>query len=156
MLVHSIPENLLKSSSFASEKNYFFSHFSIVGVVYSHSKHGYKSIRSSPLSEQKNSNYFVLRCIVSSVLSSSSLIQPTVEIVISEQWSWKVEGFLKDHYCPARNHTTLHDHVLLITFSTVIRWGKQGGIFKINIHLNSVESFLYCLCSNIRHHFLII
>ena len=43
----------------------------------------------------------------------------TVEIVISEQWSWKVAWFLKGHYCPARNHTTLHDHVLLVTFSTV-------------------------------------
>ena len=42
-----------------------------------------------------------------------------VEIVISEQWSWKVAWFLKEHYCPARNHTTLHDHVLLKTISTV-------------------------------------
>ena len=43
----------------------------------------------------------------------------TVEIVISEQWSWKVAWFLKEYYCPARNHTTFHDHVLLVTFSTV-------------------------------------
>ena len=43
----------------------------------------------------------------------------TVEIVISEQWSWKVSWFLKEHFCPAKNHTTLHDHVLLVTFSTV-------------------------------------
>ena len=45
----------------------------------------------------------------------------TVEIVISEQWSWKVAWFLKEHHCPARNHTTLHDVVLLVTFSTVLR-----------------------------------
>ena len=43
----------------------------------------------------------------------------TVEIVISEQWSWKVAWFLKEDYCPARNHTTLHDLVLLVTFPTV-------------------------------------
>ena len=45
--------------------------------------------------------------------------QGTVEIVISEQWSWKVSWFLKEHYCSAKNHTTLHDDVLLVTFSTV-------------------------------------
>ena len=33
-------------------------------------------------------------------------------------------------------------------FHSAIRWEKQGGKFKINIHLNSVESFLYCLCSS--------
>ena len=33
-------------------------------------------------------------------------------------------------------------------FHSFIRWGKQGGKFKINIHLNSVEWFLYCLCSS--------
>ena len=33
-------------------------------------------------------------------------------------------------------------------FHSAIRCGKQGGKFKITIHLNSVESFLYCLCSN--------
>ena len=49
----------------------------------------------------------------------SVVYQTTVEIVISEQWSWKVAWFLKEHYCPTRNHTTLHDHVLLVTFSTV-------------------------------------
>ena len=43
----------------------------------------------------------------------------TVEIVISEQWSWEVAWFLKEHYCPARNHTTLHDPVLLVTFYAV-------------------------------------
>ena len=43
----------------------------------------------------------------------------TAEIVTSEQWSWKVAWCLKVHYCPAKNHTTLHDHVLLVTFSTV-------------------------------------
>ena len=43
----------------------------------------------------------------------------TVEIVLSEQWSSKVAWFLKEHYCPSRNHTTVHDHVLLVTFSTV-------------------------------------
>ena len=26
---------------------------------------------------------------------------------------------MKEHYCPARNHTTLHDHVLLKRISTV-------------------------------------
>ena len=44
---------------------------------------------------------------------------PTVEIVISEQWSWKVAWFFKEHYCAARNHITFHDHALLVTFSTV-------------------------------------
>ena len=43
----------------------------------------------------------------------------TVEVVISEQLSWKVSWFLKEHYCPAKNHTTLHDHVQLVTFSIV-------------------------------------
>ena len=33
-------------------------------------------------------------------------------------------------------------------FHSAIRWGKQGGKFKINIHLNSVESFLFCFCSS--------
>ena len=49
----------------------------------------------------------------------SSLRNSTVEIVISEQWSWKGAWFLKEQYCPASNHTTLHDHVLLVAFSTV-------------------------------------
>ena len=39
------------------------------------------------------------------------------------QWVMIVKGcvILKEHYCPARNHTTLHDHVLLVTFSIVLR-----------------------------------
>ena len=32
-------------------------------------------------------------------------------------------------------------------FHSAMRRGKKGGNFKINIHLISVESFLYCLCS---------
>ena len=27
---------------------------------------------------------------------------------------------MKEHYGPARNHTTLHDHALLVTYSTVL------------------------------------
>ena len=33
-------------------------------------------------------------------------------------------------------------------FHSAIRWGKKGDIFKSNIYLDSVESFLYCLCSS--------
>ena len=32
-------------------------------------------------------------------------------------------------------------------FTRLYGRGKQGGKFKIKINLNSVESFLYCLCS---------
>ena len=32
-------------------------------------------------------------------------------------------------------------------FHSAIPWGKEGGNFKINIDLDSVESFLYFLCS---------
>ena len=62
-------------------------------------------------------------CSVMMISTAQNLkaTQSTVEIVIIEQWSWKVAWFLKEHYCPARNHTTLHDHVLLLTFSTVYR-----------------------------------
>ena len=60
----------------------------------------------------------------------------TVEIVISEQWSWKVAWFLKEHYCPARNHTTLHDHVLLVTCSTLHCMQNYG--YKIPRHLCNV------------------
>ena len=35
-------------------------------------------------------------------------------------------------------------------FHAAIRWGKRGANFKTNIHLDSVESFLYCLCFS-RH-----
>ena len=54
-------------------------------------------------------------------MPEEALALTTVEIVISEQWSWKVAWFLKEQYCPARNHTALHDHVLLVTFSTVFK-----------------------------------
>ena len=73
---------------------------------------------------------------------------PTVEIVISEQWSWKVAWFLKEHYCSARNHTTLHDHVLLVTFSTEPchqkprRWRWQGvpaAPYKSYTHQNKMK-----------------
>ena len=33
-------------------------------------------------------------------------------------------------------------------FHSAIRCWKKCGNFKINIHLESVESFLYCLCSS--------
>ena len=36
---------------------------------------------------------------------------------------------------------------IAVPFHSAIRGGKKGGNFKINIHLYSVESFLYCLCS---------
>ena len=32
----------------------------------------------------------------------------------------RLRDFWKEHYCPAKNHTTLHEHVLLVTFSTVL------------------------------------
>ena len=44
----------------------------------------------------------------------------TAEIIISEQWLWKVAWFLKEDYCPARNHTALHDHVVSKMISTVV------------------------------------
>ena len=73
--------------------------------------------------------------------TGSSSRKCTVEIVISEQWSWKVAWFLKEHYCPARNHTTLHDHVLLVTFTTMhcwwqnmyfFRWSDQRSLLSLN------------------------
>ena len=42
----------------------------------------------------------------------------TVEIVITEQWSSKVAFILKQHFSPARNLTTLHDHVLKATWKS--------------------------------------
>ena len=51
--------------------------------------------------------------------NKNALRNATVEIVVSEQLSRKVAWFLKEHYCPARNHTTLHDYVLSLTFSTL-------------------------------------
>ena len=35
-------------------------------------------------------------------------------------------------------------------FHSAIWWGKKGGNFQINIHLDSVDSFLCCFCSNSR------
>ena len=67
-------------------------------------------------------NFTIFHLASNQTKSLSSIIyadKRTVEIVISEQWSWKVAWLLKEHYCPARNHSTLHDHVLLVTFSTV-------------------------------------
>ena len=64
----------------------------------------------------------------------------TVEIVISEQWSWKVAWFFKEHYCPARNHTTLHDHVPLITISTVKL--HENGISRLYLFSKYILSYL--------------
>ena len=66
----------------------------------------------------------------------------TVEIVIIEQWSWKVAWFLKEHYCPARNHTTLHDHVLLVTFSTVY-WSKISIRDRFEAKLAETHFFIH-------------
>ena len=38
------------------------------------------------------------------------------------------------------------DFEIAALFHSAKRWGKKGGNFKINVHLNSVELLLYCLC----------
>ena len=85
-------------------------------------------------------------------------VRPTVEIVISEQWSWKVAWFLKEHYCPAKNHTTLHDHVLLVTFSTVrplamTRWCENLSLRVISILLP--EIWYYCVVGKLQRIFFV-
>ena len=102
--------------------------FSLVWMVFCHQfkKNNYIQVYSLNSERSKYSISMIswhlkqdtFRHVMLSILASFWM-HFTVEIVISEQWSWKVAWFLKEHYCPARNHTTLHDHVLLVIFSTV-------------------------------------
>ena len=70
--------------------------------------------------------------------------QVTVEIVISEQWLCNVSWFLKEHYCPAKSHTTLHDHVLLVTFYTVKLW-LTIMVIRGKIFHSDFQALFFCV-----------